>query len=115
MIASGFKKRIGDRVQIKHNNIDRRIRILDVRDNVIHAEMDTVVNGNEISRGVTFAPATLSAKERLNWLGPPSTPETFAMKYLLLMWSNDPAAAAAIADQCGPLAERFKALAQDRL
>jgi len=110
-IESAFKRRIGMETTVHHGGKDRKIVIQKVEDGAING---LVVSQDGSSRPVDFSLSQLEPRELSRWLGNPRTQSRHAQQFILHMMAQDYEKAVELAENCGPLSDTFKRIAESR-
>ena len=114
-IAESIRNRIGKEVKIYVNGSRHRVMLHAMSGNTVNGSMVHEVNGRTVTNAVLFKISSLDPIERSRWVGPASTPEKCAMKYLLYLERGDHEMALQFAQNCGHFSETFAELAEQRM
>lgn len=109
IVYKGFSRKTGQTITIEHKGRNIDIKIKQVNDDQIMAEMLSVINGKDVSKNVSFTVAQLDPNELIKWLDNSiSDHARHSIEFVLHMEANNLSAAKAIAAQCGPLSDVFQ-------
>lgn len=112
VLESAFRKQIGRDVIVNHRDVDRRIKIVRVRNGEVTATMTTTATGGSATRPISFTISQLNPLEQSRWLGEPQSMADHTRKFILHMEAGDFATAAELSAHCGPFAAVFADMAQ---
>ena len=113
-IQEAFRQKLGADVDLNREGQTYTLRLKEMTNDTVRADLITGTGAERRARPIVLRVSELEPLERSRWLGEPDTPAAAALRCILHLQAGDYAAAAALAAKCGPLADGFAELAEER-
>jgi eukaryotic-like serine/threonine-protein kinase len=107
LVTRGLLSKVGQETVLHYEGEDRRVLLQAMSGDKVRGMLIERRPNGVASNALLFAASALDPIERSRWIGPASSPERCAMKFLLYYARGDYRTALHFAGNCGPFADTF--------